>query len=274
MEARYHPGLVAVSVIVAMLASYVALDLAARVNAVRRSAGPRWEQITWGLGGATAMGIGIWSMHFIAMLALQLPSPIRYGLALLIASMLPAIGASALALFIASRPQVSQRAVFAGGLCMGIGIAAMHYTGMAAIVSPAGVHYHSGLWWLSVAIAIVASWAALTLAFVLRGHEGLWMPRRALAAVVMGFAIAGMHYTGMAAARFPHPVPGAEPVIAGGVLATTGLAIAVTLGALLHPGPRSGGRGHEPARAPPRRGTEGAARGSAAARGRCPTRPH
>src|SRR5687768_7822686 len=134
MPARYDPGLVAVSVIVAIFASYVALDLTARLNASRRSAAPRWQQITWGLGGATAMGIGIWSMHFIAMLALQLPSPIRYGLAMLIASVVPAIAASAIALFISSRPHVSQRSVLIGGLSMGTGIAAMHYTGMAAIV--------------------------------------------------------------------------------------------------------------------------------------------
>ena len=220
-----------VSVLVAIFASYVALDLAARLNASRVSDGPRWERVTWGLGGATAMGIGIWSMHFIAMLALQLSTPIRYGLALLIASVLPAIGASALALFVVSRPEVSQRAVFVGGLCMGIGIAAMHYTGMAAIVSPLGVHYHSGLWWLSVGIAVAASWAALTLAFVLRRHHGLWIPLRGLAAVVMGFAIAGMHYTGMAAARFPtQPAPDTIAV-PGGVLATHGLAIAVTVAA-------------------------------------------
>lgn len=179
------------------------------------------------------MGTGIWSMHFIAMLALQLPSPVRYGLALLVASVVPAIAASALALFISSRPQVSQLAVLVGGLCMGTGIAAMHYTGMAAIVAPSGVHYHSLLYWLSVAIAVVASWGALTLAFVLRGHEGLWMPRRAMAAVVMGIAIAGMHYTGMAAARFPMTAPGAELTVPSGVLATRGLAVAVTVGSFV-----------------------------------------
>jgi NO-binding membrane sensor protein with MHYT domain/nitrogen-specific signal transduction histidine kinase len=231
MEPKYDGGLVVASVAIAIFASYVALDLAARLHASRVSNGPRWERVTWELGGATAMGMGIWSMHFIAMLALQLPSPIRYSLALLIASVVPAIGASALALFVVSRPQVSQRAVLVGGLCMGTGIAAMHYTGMAAIVTPGGVHYHSGLWWLSVAIAIAASWAALTLAFVLRTHEGLWIPLRGLAAVVMGVAIAGMHYTGMAAARFPLASTDEVPTPHAGVLASNGLAVAVTGGA-------------------------------------------
>ena len=97
------------------------------------------------------MGCGIWSMHFIGMLALQLAVPIRYGVALSALSLVVAIVAAGFALMVANRASLSLRASGIGGLIMGIAIAGMHYTGMAAMVSPVSVHFHAGLWWLSVA---------------------------------------------------------------------------------------------------------------------------
>ena len=221
----YDAWLVTVSILVAVLASYAALDLSARISAAPRG----WSRAGWILGGAIAMGCGIWSMHFIAMLALRLPVPIRYDVTLTVLSLLVAIVAAGLALLLAGRASMSAAVVAAGGICMGVAIAGMHYTGMAAMVSPIAVHYHPGLWWLSIAIAVAASCAALVLAFRFKHHGGLWVAPRAAAAAIMGAAISGMHYTGMAAAHFTR---GPEATV-GGVLATRDLAVGVLFGALL-----------------------------------------
>ena len=223
--ASYDPGLVAVSIIVAVLASYAALDLSARIAA----AGRGWGRIGWVTGGAIAMGCGIWSMHFIAMLALRLAVPIRYDVALTALSLVVAIVASSLALVLANRRSMSPAVVAAGGLSMGVAIAGMHYTGMAAMVSPVAVHFHSGLWWTSIGIAVAASCVALVLAFRFKTESGLWDANRATAAVVMGAAISGMHYTGMAAAHFSR----APDEVLTGVLATRELSVAILFGAFL-----------------------------------------
>jgi NO-binding membrane sensor protein with MHYT domain/nitrogen-specific signal transduction histidine kinase len=217
--ATYDPWLVAVSIIVAVLASY------ARIAA----AGRGWGRTGWVIGGAIAMGCGIWSMHFIAMLALRLAVPIRYDVALTVLSLVVAIVASGLALILANRRSMSPAVVTAGGLSMGVAIAGMHYTGMAAMVSPVAVHFHSGLWWASVGIAVAASCVALVLAFRFKNESGLWDPPRAAAAVVMGAAISGMHYTGMAAAHFTQT----PDVVVTGVLATRELSVAILFGAFL-----------------------------------------
>jgi NO-binding membrane sensor protein with MHYT domain/signal transduction histidine kinase len=226
LTASYDPAIVAVSVLVAVLASYVALDLAARVAAATNTR----ARIGWNVGGAMAMGCGIWSMHFIAMLALRLPVPVRYHVGLALLSLLVAVVAGGLALAISSRRSLAPTTLLVGSACMGGAIAGMHYTGMAAITSPIAVHYHSGFWWLSVVIAVAASYVALLLAFRLKHHDGLWIMPRAAAATVMGAAIAGMHYTGMAAAHFT-AVPGSD--VSSGLLATRDLAVAVTIGACL-----------------------------------------
>ena len=223
--ASYDAWLVTVSVIVAVLASYAALDLSARLSAAPRG----WGRAGWVVGGAIAMGCGIWSMHFVAMLALRLSVPIRYDVTLTVLSLVVAIVAAGLALLLANRPSMSASVVAAGGVCMGIAIAGMHYTGMAAMVSPVVVHFHAGLWWLSVAIAVAASCAALVLAFRFKHDMGLWVAPRGAAAVIMGAAIAGMHYTGMAAAHFS---AGPDIQVAG-VLATRDLAIAIVFGTML-----------------------------------------
>ncbi len=187
------------SMAVAVVASYVALDLASRVTA---SAGRTVHY--WLAGGAVSMGIGIWSMHFIGMLAFRLPIPMSYSVSITALSLLIAMVASGFALHTVSRESLGPRRLVGGGVLMGIGIASMHYTGMAAMRMSPPVRYDPALFALSIVIAMIASWAALWIAFQLRGEtllSGFW--RKAGSALLMGAAICGMHYTGMAAAIFP-----------------------------------------------------------------------
>lgn len=198
MSGTYNEVLVLFSLLVAILASYTALDMASRVTTTQGTSAARW----WLAGGAMPMGLGIWSMHFVGMLAFDLPIPLGYDLAITLYSMLAAVGVSAFALWLVSRPDLPMRLLCLGAVLMGAGIAVMHYMGMAALRMQPGIDYDP-LWFsLSIVIAVAASGAALWIAFHLRrGHRRHWM--RLAAAVVMGFAIVGMHYTGMAAARFP-----------------------------------------------------------------------
>jgi NO-binding membrane sensor protein with MHYT domain len=195
MQATYNPWLVALSIVVAIAVSYTALTLAGRVAQAERAGGRGWL-----LGGAAAMGIGIWSMHFIGMLAYSVPIPLRYSIFTTLASLIIAMLTSGFALAIASRPDLGLKRLAVSSLVMGAGIAAMHYTGMAAIQIMPMISYDALLVVASVAIAIAASFAGLWLAFRLRGgHSWQMILARAAAAVVMGLAIAGMHYTAMAA---------------------------------------------------------------------------
>lgn len=195
MQGTYNSWLVALSIAVAVLVSYTALKLAARVAAADRSVGRIWL-----FGGAFAMGIGIWSMHFIGMLAFSLPIPLRYGVPTTLASLAIAIVTSGVAIKISSGPQLGLARLGFGGLVMGAGICAMHYSGMAAIQIVPMIRYEPFLVAASIAIAVVASFAALWLAFYLRnGTSRILLLARLAAAVIMGIAISGMHYTAMAA---------------------------------------------------------------------------
>ncbi|RXZ32923.1 bifunctional diguanylate cyclase/phosphodiesterase [Oxalobacteraceae bacterium CAVE-383] len=199
LAASYDPGIVAVSILVAMLASYTALDMANRI-ALNRNTAARW----WLAGGSLAMGIGIWSMHFIGMLAFRLPIPLSYNIWLTLLSLVVAIAVSAFALWQVSLPQLPYRRLLGGALAMGAGIAAMHYLGMASMHMSPGIIYDARWFALSLLIAVGAAGAALWIAFHLRQQTGRHgVPARACAAVVMGLAISGMHYTGMTAAHFP-----------------------------------------------------------------------
>lgn len=201
----YNPQLVVVSVAIAMLASYTAIDLAGRVNATQNRA-----QVGWLISGAAAMGIGIWSMHFIGMLAFRLPVPVQYDFLTVFVSVLPAMIASGLALFLGSRSTLGWLRLLGGSLLMGLGITSMHYLGMAAMHTSAVMHYDPQIIAISVLIAIVVSFAGLFLVFQLREEttpHQTW--KKLLAAVVMGTAIPTMHYTGMAAACFM-PLPNTD----------------------------------------------------------------
>ena len=196
MQASYNLWLVALSILVAMVVSYTALRLAARVAEAGR--GGR----LWLLGGAAAMGMGIWSMHFIGMLAFSVSIPLRYGIVKTLVSLAIAMVTSGFALAIASRPHLSLKRLAFGSVVMGTGICAMHYSGMAAIQIVPMIRYEPLLVAASIAIAVGASFAALWLAFNLRSGESKSIGlARTGAAAVMGLAISGMHYTAMAASK-------------------------------------------------------------------------
>ncbi|MGH1587300.1 MHYT domain-containing protein [Methylobacterium phyllosphaerae] len=185
--------LVALSVLVAAAASYTALDLASRV----RTAGG-WVSRAWLTTAAVAMGGGIWSMHFVAMLAFSMPGmEVSYDLGLTLTSLLIAVGVTGIAFAIANRKRSGPTSLALSGLFMGLGIAAMHYTGMAAMRMHADLRYESVWVAVSVLIAIGAATTALWLAF---GYAGTYS--RLAAALVMGVAISGMHYAAMQGSVF------------------------------------------------------------------------
>lgn len=188
------------------MASYAALDLGGRVLASKG-----WKRILWLAMAAVAMGGGIWSMHFIAMLAFVLPVPVDYDFKLTAISLLVAILATGAGFYVvAGDPQRRRRLAF-GGVLIGTGIVAMHYTGMSAMLMRCSLRYDLLLLIASVLIAIGAATTALWLAFRTRG---VW--RRLGAAVLMGAAISGMHYTGMAAAIFSLTTPAVAEIGAAG----------------------------------------------------------
>ncbi|HVQ12872.1 MAG TPA: MHYT domain-containing protein [Vicinamibacterales bacterium] len=226
MHQHFHHWLVLVSLLVAILASYTAITLALRIRVTTRQLAPAWL-----IGGGVAMGIGIWSMHFVGMLALTLPIEIAYDVGTTLLSMVIAIVVSTFALHIASRDQVGRAALVAAGFAMGIGICAMHYVGMAAIEIDPPIRYDLAWVAISFAIAIAASFAALGIAFTSPRPSGWRRHHRALGAMGMGFAIAGMHYAGMAAAQFPSMAVSGAALVNRGWLA--GAVTTITLFVLL-----------------------------------------
>jgi two-component system, sensor histidine kinase and response regulator len=193
----YDYRLVALSVLIAMVASYAALDLGGRVTSARGGA-----RLAWLSGGAFAMGIGIWSMHYIGMLAFRLPVPVEYDWPTVLLSLLAAVLASGIALFVVSRETMGLLQAIGGSAFMGSGIASMHYIGMEAMRLPAMCSYSWGLVVLSGALAMVISFVALWLTYFLRDQLSSWGWRKLACAVVMGAAIPVMHYVGMAAVSF------------------------------------------------------------------------
>jgi len=188
----YHPYLVVLSVLVACFASYTALDLGGRVGAARGHA-----RRIWLATAAITLGGGIWSMHFIGMLAFVMPIPMSYDVGLTALSLAVAIFATFAGFYVINRHSASTLRLILSGVFMGLGIIAMHYTGMAAMRENAELSYDPLYVALSVAIAIGAATAALWLAF-----RNTSPAQKLVAAVVMGIAISGMHYTGMRAAIF------------------------------------------------------------------------
>src|SRR6266478_3496276 len=219
----YNYALVALSVLIAMFASYAALDLAGRVTAASG-----WPRAVWLLGGAGAMGTGIWSMHYIGMLAFILPIPVAYHWPTVLLSLFTAILASVIALYVVSRRKMGTSRAFAGSVLMGAGIASMHYIGMAAMRLPAICHFNSFLVVLSVVFAILISLAALWIAFRFRDKKTGIGREKLAGAVVMGAAIPVMHYTGMAAASFTSSGMAADlsQAVSISILGTAGIAAA------------------------------------------------
>ena len=197
MPGSYDHLLVALSALIAVLGSYTALDLGGRVTTAREA-----SRIAWLISGAFAMGIGIWSMHYIGMLAYRLPVLVLYDLPTVLLSLLAGILSSAIALFAVSRPTLGSLRALAGSISQGAGIAALHYTSMAAMRLPGMCHYSPAIVTLSVLFAIAGSLLSLWLTFLFRDEVAGRRLRKAASALLMGAAISVMHYTAMAAASF------------------------------------------------------------------------
>ena len=221
----YDYSEVARSVLIAILASYAALDLGGRVTAARGRV-----RLAWLSGGGITMGIGIWAMHFKGMLAFRLAVPVEYHWPTVLVSLLVAILASAFALHVASRRKMSVVAALTGSIFMGTGIAGMHYIGMAAMRLPAVTRFSALLVACSILLAILFSLIALLMAFDLREETRWSVPRRLGSATVMGVAVSAMHYTGMAAASFiPAWPPDLSDAVSISPLANNGIAIVTLL---------------------------------------------
>ncbi|QDK46420.1 hypothetical protein DOM22_15225 [Bdellovibrio sp. ZAP7] len=213
MSHTYNQDLVALSVLIATVGAYVALNIVLRI---KESLGK--NNRLWLLGGAVAMGLGIWSMHFVGMLAMQMPGiAIGYDLPLSIISLFVAIGASLVAFYIVSRVQVSLMGVIFGGISMAVAISGMHYIGMASMRMAARIEWHWDLVALSVFIAAFASFAALGVSLLFRTTKRVTL-LHILSSLLMGAAVSGMHYVGMFAADFIHeeqPLPPHQGMVLG-----------------------------------------------------------
>jgi len=224
---HYEGWLVAASVLIAIFASYAALDVAGRIAAAHR----RRERLLWLLAGALAMGGGIWAMHFVGMLALTLPCGVRYDPLITLLSMAPGMLASAVALEVISRERASWPRLAGGSLLLGVGIGVMHYSGMAAMHIDGLIRYDPRIFTASLVVAVLLAWLALSIRFGVGRSRGSHL----LAATVMGAAISGMHYTAMAAAYFirdgsPASIVAFDPTfLASSVVVGTGLLIALML---------------------------------------------
>ncbi|HEY8288442.1 MAG TPA: MHYT domain-containing protein [Acetobacteraceae bacterium] len=217
ISGNFNLALVLLSVVIAAASSYTALDLAGRV---RVSAGR--SRAAWLIAAAVAMAGGIWSMHFVAMLAFVMPMPVAYGIGRTVLSLVIAIVLTGVAFAIVSRGRAGWAQVALAGLLMGVGICSMHYIGMSAMRMDASINYDGAMVGLSCVIAGGASIIGLWLAF-----KTTSLSQRVVAALVMGIAVSGMHYTGMAAATFTM----AHSAAAGpgsSALAQVSLAIAVS----------------------------------------------
>ncbi len=217
-EGVYSPTWVIVSVLLAIFASYAALCASKRIGQVHNTS----SRLTWALISAFTLGIGIWAMHFIGMLALSLPCGIRYDPFITLVSMLPSILASGAALGVAWHGE-KRLSLLARSVLLGAGIGTMHYTGMAAMRLDGFVRYDPALFTLSIFVAVALSYFAL---YVKSGVARLQKTHDAWVAVILGSATAGMHYTGMAAAYF---VRGDVADLPASVFTTNTLAVTVAL---------------------------------------------
>ncbi|PSL40747.1 PAS domain S-box-containing protein/diguanylate cyclase (GGDEF)-like protein [Planomicrobium soli] len=193
---NYDASLVTLSILVAFFSSFVALDISSRLAA---ASGP--NQLRWIISGAAVMGLGIWAMHFIAMLAFHLSVAVSYNLPLVFLSIIPALVSSGIAFYLISTPAATRLHLFSGAFFIGMGAIAMHYLGMASMDLGADISYDPILYLLSVGMAFATSIVALSRLFYLREMQGFhW--KKAASAALMSMGIAGFHYTAMEAAIF------------------------------------------------------------------------
>ncbi|WP_416669975.1 MHYT domain-containing protein [Egbenema bharatensis] len=201
MPISYDPILVIVSAFAAILAAFIALEMTNRLLIAKDT-----FRTFWLTSGSIALGSGIWTMHFIGMLAVSLPIGVTYNVPILTASLLLPVIAAFQALSITCRPVVKISTLIIGGVVAGLGIAIMHYVGMAAMQMSADLSYNPILFALSVFIAIAVSYIALKLFLLFRESQNSSKRLKLLSAIAMGLAITSMHYTGMAAVIFvPNP---------------------------------------------------------------------
>ena len=198
MQISWNISLVALSVLVAMIGSFAALTHAQRM----RESNGRLATL-WMLAGASTLGVAIWSMHFIGMLALHLPVPLAFDQTLTLLSVLPAMVAALLGFQVLNHTHISNKRIAVSGLLMGAGISLMHYTGMAALRMSPAIEYDAPIFALSVAIATLASWGALLMMY--QGERIKLRPflRFVLGAFIMGSAISAMHYIAMLGVIIP-----------------------------------------------------------------------
>lgn len=201
MQGTYNLKIVLLSYIIASFASYVALDMSSHLKKQNTTL----FNITWLIGGAIVMGAGIWSMHFVGMLAFDMGMPMTFDLLWTGLSMVIAIitAGFAFVFFMIKTPKPVHYLL--SGIILGTAIPAMHYTGMAGM-NDVIIHYIPSLFVLSILIAVFAATAALWLSA--HSDSGPYMHRirtKIVSALIMGVAICGMHYMGMFAAVFTMP---------------------------------------------------------------------
>lgn len=192
MLVQYDPALIALSVVIAIQGGYVSLTLAHRLA---HSGGARRKALL--AASALSLGVGIWAMHFIGMLAVKLPVAVNYDVLLTLLSALLCVLVVGLGVFLASFGPLTPLRLASAGLLMGCGTSTMHYVGMAAIRANCIVTYSPALVAASVAVGVAAATIALRLAF-----SSARKPHIMAGAATMGLAISGMHYTAMMAATF------------------------------------------------------------------------
>ncbi|MEC4673401.1 MAG: MHYT domain-containing protein, partial [Nitrospirota bacterium] len=201
LPSSYDWGLVGLSILIAIIASLTAIIASLTVLNMDGFGAVKWgwHRLGWTLGGAAAMGTGIWAMHFTGMLAFHLPLPVVYDFPLTVLSYLAAVAGSGIGIFVVSRPTLSAKTLILGSSSMGLGITIMHYTGMAGMRLQAIIHWNNWLISFSVLMTIMVSLCGLWFVFQM-GRTKIW--QNLGGAAIMGLAIPSMHNTAMAAASF------------------------------------------------------------------------
>lgn len=196
LSTSYSLPLVLFSIVVAIFSASVALDISSRLKYSKNV-----SQFRWIFTGAFVLGLGIWAMHFIGMLAFHMDIHVTYHIGLVILSILPAVASSGIAFYMISRKNSSKLHLLVAAFFISIGIICMHYSGMGAMQMGATISYNPFMWGLSAVVAFIASYIGLLLLYTLpnvpRFHWRKWV-----SAILIGLAVSGMHYIGMAAADF------------------------------------------------------------------------
>lgn len=212
IDKSYNPYLVVLSIVIAVISSFSAFGTSERISTCSH----RVEKMLWVFFGAVSLGIGIWAMHFIASLALQLPIPVSYNLNLTLVSVIPAVMASSVVFWLMNQADFSLKRLLFCGLLMGTGIGVMHYIGMAAMELNAKMVYLKSMFIFSILVVVILAILALKLKFsaINKNNYQFINKEQCLSALVMGSAVSGMHYSAMAAVVFI-PVDNAANLVVG-----------------------------------------------------------